>query len=280
MADVVRWVDTQEVGEVAGILERAGPPEALDAARATWCRDERTRSSVYTTAETVLAPFAHLPAGADRCAAGPRSSPSSSSAGPTRCTCARRHTTSDDCAGYFTASTQQVLAHAFASGHAVGAPTRPAVAGGARRGGAHRAAARARRPGGDVRVPRDPAGHGLAGPGAGAGPVRRAGADGAEQPPGQALPPGHRRPRHARLRQPADRRRGGHPTLRHPGPVGAPLDHRDDGAAPAVAARGAALPAAGSGRPGLRDAAPGAARSCARGGATVRRLRLDAGPDR
>jgi type IV secretion system protein VirD4 len=62
MADVVRWVDTQEVGEVAEVLERRAPPEALHAARATWCRDERTRSSIYTTAETVLAPFAHAPA--------------------------------------------------------------------------------------------------------------------------------------------------------------------------------------------------------------------------
>ncbi len=61
MADVVRWVDTQEAGEVADALERAGVPEALDAARATWGRDERTRSSVYTTAETVLAPFAEAP---------------------------------------------------------------------------------------------------------------------------------------------------------------------------------------------------------------------------
>src|ERR1700689_4628806 len=33
MADVVRWVDTQEVGEVAAILERAAPPEVLQAAR-------------------------------------------------------------------------------------------------------------------------------------------------------------------------------------------------------------------------------------------------------
>jgi type IV secretion system protein VirD4 len=57
MADVVRWVDTQEVGEVAGILERSAPTEALHAAQATWYRDERTRSSVATTAETVLAPF-------------------------------------------------------------------------------------------------------------------------------------------------------------------------------------------------------------------------------
>ena len=58
MADVLRWVDTQEAGEVSIILEQIGVVEVLDAARASWCRDERTRSSVYTTAETVLAPFA------------------------------------------------------------------------------------------------------------------------------------------------------------------------------------------------------------------------------
>ncbi|HUA94382.1 MAG TPA: type IV secretory system conjugative DNA transfer family protein [Acidimicrobiales bacterium] len=58
MGDVVRWVDTQEVAEVSDILEAAGVPEALQAARATWQRDERQRSGVYTTAETVLEPFA------------------------------------------------------------------------------------------------------------------------------------------------------------------------------------------------------------------------------
>jgi type IV secretion system protein VirD4 len=58
MRDVVRWVDTQEVTEVVEILETAGMPEALQAARATWHRDERQRSGVYTTAETVLEPFA------------------------------------------------------------------------------------------------------------------------------------------------------------------------------------------------------------------------------
>ena len=112
MADVVRWVDTQEVGEVAGILEGAAPPEAIDAARATWCRDERTRSSVYTTAETVLAPFAHGP-------------PATSSAAPfeprlllggphTLYLCAPAHD-QRRLRGYFTALTQQVLAHAFAT---------------------------------------------------------------------------------------------------------------------------------------------------------------------
>ncbi len=56
--DVVRWVDTQETEEVLDILHAAGVPEALQAARATWLRDERQRSAVYTTAETILEPFA------------------------------------------------------------------------------------------------------------------------------------------------------------------------------------------------------------------------------
>ncbi|HTX62613.1 MAG TPA: type IV secretory system conjugative DNA transfer family protein [Acidimicrobiales bacterium] len=58
MADVLRWVDTQETEEVLDLLHGAGVPEALQAARATWLRDERQRSAVYTTAETVLEPFA------------------------------------------------------------------------------------------------------------------------------------------------------------------------------------------------------------------------------
>jgi len=58
MVDVVRWVDVQEVAEVSEVLERARMDEALQAARAGWLRDERQRSSVYTTAESVLEPFA------------------------------------------------------------------------------------------------------------------------------------------------------------------------------------------------------------------------------
>ncbi|MGH9083486.1 MAG: type IV secretory system conjugative DNA transfer family protein, partial [Acidimicrobiales bacterium] len=64
MDDVVRWVDTQEVGEVVDILQATGVPEALQAARATWQRDERQRSAVYATAETVLEPYADELAGA------------------------------------------------------------------------------------------------------------------------------------------------------------------------------------------------------------------------
>lgn len=61
MADVVRWVDEQEQHQVArALLDCAGADGALglQAARATWGRDDRQRSAVYTTAETVLDAFA------------------------------------------------------------------------------------------------------------------------------------------------------------------------------------------------------------------------------
>ena len=63
MGDVVRWVDTQEEGEPCQALQLAagmgvpGSAEALQAAEASWGREERQRSSIYTTAETVLEPF-------------------------------------------------------------------------------------------------------------------------------------------------------------------------------------------------------------------------------
>ncbi|MGH2926978.1 MAG: type IV secretory system conjugative DNA transfer family protein, partial [Solirubrobacteraceae bacterium] len=71
--DVVRWVDTQESEEVVDILEEAGAREALQALRATVLREDRQRSSVYTTAESVLEPFAE-PAGwfGDEPGEGPR----------------------------------------------------------------------------------------------------------------------------------------------------------------------------------------------------------------
>ena len=122
MADVVRWVDTQEVSEIAGILETAGPPVAVDAARATWCRDERTRSSVYTTAETVLAPFAHsLPvaSGAD-----PFESRHLLGGSHTLYLCAPAHD-QRRLRGYFTALTQQVLSDAFALATRSGQPLDP-----------------------------------------------------------------------------------------------------------------------------------------------------------
>lgn len=122
MADVVRWVDTQEVGEVAGILEATAPPEAIDAARATWCRDERTRSSVYTTAETVLAPFAHAPPGPPSSA--PFEAQQLLGGSHTLYLCAPAHD-QRRLRGYFTALTQQVLSCAFSSATRSGRPLDP-----------------------------------------------------------------------------------------------------------------------------------------------------------
>jgi type IV secretion system protein VirD4 len=61
MSDVVRWVDTQEESEVLGLLDAVGVSEATQAAQASFAKEDRQRSSVYTTAETVLEPFADPP---------------------------------------------------------------------------------------------------------------------------------------------------------------------------------------------------------------------------
>lgn len=58
MAEVVTWIDEQQVDEVETALQQASEWKALQAARATWARDDRQRSAVYTTAETVVEAFA------------------------------------------------------------------------------------------------------------------------------------------------------------------------------------------------------------------------------
>jgi type IV secretion system protein VirD4 len=121
MADVVRWVDTQEMAEVADLLEQAGVTEALYAARATWCRDERTRSSVYTTTETILAPFAQTAATPP----GELFEPRHLFGGPhTLYLCAPAHD-QRRLRGYFTSVTQQVLFHGFATATRAGTPLDP-----------------------------------------------------------------------------------------------------------------------------------------------------------
>ena len=121
MADVVRWVDTQEVSEVAAILERRGPVEALAAAKASWCRDERTRSSVSTTAETVLAPFAQV---TDTGLADLFEPTRLLDGSHTLYLCAPAHD-QRRLRGYFTAITQQVLATAFDRATRAGRPLDP-----------------------------------------------------------------------------------------------------------------------------------------------------------
>jgi type IV secretion system protein VirD4 len=54
MSTILRWIDTQEEREVMNILQRAGVPEAMTAFEANMKRDERTKSSIFTTAETII----------------------------------------------------------------------------------------------------------------------------------------------------------------------------------------------------------------------------------
>ena len=58
MADVIHWVETGEEVEVLDLLAAAGVPEAVDAARSAFGKEERQRSSIVTTLETLLEPFA------------------------------------------------------------------------------------------------------------------------------------------------------------------------------------------------------------------------------
>ena len=57
MRDVVRWTNLQEVEEVERLLGAAGEADAAVALYASVGRDERIRSSVYATLETVLASY-------------------------------------------------------------------------------------------------------------------------------------------------------------------------------------------------------------------------------
>ena len=58
MADVVHWVETGEEDEVRDLLEAAGVPEAIDAATSAFSKEPRQKSSIVTTLETLLEPFA------------------------------------------------------------------------------------------------------------------------------------------------------------------------------------------------------------------------------
>ncbi len=58
MADVVRWIDTQDQFEVRSLLQAAGDDAAMTAAEASWQREDRARSSIFTTAEVVIEAYA------------------------------------------------------------------------------------------------------------------------------------------------------------------------------------------------------------------------------
>lgn len=59
MADVVRWVDLMAEQEVAAILDVLGDEDAIAAWEASRNRPDKTKGSVYGTAETILESFGH-----------------------------------------------------------------------------------------------------------------------------------------------------------------------------------------------------------------------------
>jgi len=122
MADVVRWVDTQEVEEVALLLEVAGVPAAAEAARASWQREDRQRSAVFTTAETVLEPF--VDAAAQQCPAAAIDAAALLGGEHTLYLCAPAHD-QRRLRGLFVAVVKDVLESAFATSARAGRPLDP-----------------------------------------------------------------------------------------------------------------------------------------------------------
>ena len=57
MADVMRWLKRQEHDEIIDILTAAGEDSAVDSTDANSAREQRQRSSIYTTAELALQVF-------------------------------------------------------------------------------------------------------------------------------------------------------------------------------------------------------------------------------
>lgn len=123
MADVVAWIDEQEELEVAECLAAMEQDVALRAARATWARDERQRSAVYTTAETVIDVFAdETVLGPER---GPRIDPDSLLRGPnTLHLCAPSHD-QRRLRPLFTALVTEVLDRAVRAAEATGGSLDP-----------------------------------------------------------------------------------------------------------------------------------------------------------
>lgn len=124
MTDVVRWVDTQEESEVLDLLDAAGVGEASQAAQASFAKEDRQRSSVYTTAETVLEPFADPPvewAGASPPSIDPRRLIAE---GGTLYLCAPAHD-QRRLRPLFTAVVRQIVEHAYETVTRTGRPLDP-----------------------------------------------------------------------------------------------------------------------------------------------------------
>ena len=190
MRDVVRWVDTLEVDEVLDALDSAAVPEATRAAEASFRRDARQLSSVYTTTEMVLAAFADPQVLAATERDEVRAGAFLDGGAHTVYLVAPSHE-QQRLAPVFVALLRELLDAAFRARRDRRRASRDPTARRARRGGEHRSPRGSRLARVDRRFPRDPAGHGLPGPCATRGSLRPTRGDGAQQPPRQDPVPGN-----------------------------------------------------------------------------------------
>ncbi|MGH9293686.1 MAG: type IV secretory system conjugative DNA transfer family protein [Acidimicrobiales bacterium] len=135
MSDVVRWIDDEEIGEVLLALELAGVAEATRAARTSFRREDRQRSSVFATAETVVAGFAdpQLADASRRACIDPASLVSQGSAAPgprwrpSTLYCCAPAREQQRLRPVFTALVREVIDAAFAGAARSGGPLSPGL---------------------------------------------------------------------------------------------------------------------------------------------------------
>jgi type IV secretory pathway TraG/TraD family ATPase VirD4 len=206
IGQVVRWLDEGPQAsekEVDELLEKAGVAEAQRAWQATLNREERQRSSVYTTAEIAMGAFAdprviEETAGADYTPAMLLDGKAN-----TLYLCAPR-TEQGRLRPLFSMIVQELLA-VVEELHAI--KEKPLATPALGRGGEHRPGPRPRRGRLDRRRDGGAAALGVPGPRPGQRPLRAALGDDRQQPRRQGRRLGNLGPRDRRLLQPHDRRR-------------------------------------------------------------------------
>ena len=129
ISDVVRWIDDQELGEPLLALELAAVPDAVRAARTSFSREDRQRSSVFSTAEAVVAGFADpaVASSAEHATLDPRALVT---AGPRRLStlyCCAPARGQERLRPLFTALVREVLDAAFAESAKLGGPLEPGL---------------------------------------------------------------------------------------------------------------------------------------------------------
>ena len=199
MAQVVAWIDSQETGRVERALEENDEEEALNAFEAIALWDDRTRGSVYATAQTVLIAYADPGVLASAMTSELRAERLLDGGWHTAYLCAPAHE-QRRLQPLFATLVQEIVAHAYDRTTETGQAARPAAAARPRRVRQHRTAPRPR----DARIdrsrPRHPTRLRLPGHGPDQRRLRpRPRADDRLQPPREGDPLRHRRPPDARL---------------------------------------------------------------------------------